>query len=131
MATTAGPLNPEPSLPAEREKQHLPPKSYVDAAEENLDIHHANGQPAPELYAGQGEDEAPRTPIRGMHKKTSSVRLNGSVRGKKSPEVVVERYQDKDGEHLVSLRAENNRPGRTNSELISGKKAGERWTQSP
>ena len=131
MATTAGPLNPEPSMPAEREALHLPPKTYVDATEENLDMHQSNGQHTPELYAGQGEDEAPRTPVRGMHKNTSSVRLNGGAKGKKISEVVVERYQDKDGERLVSLRGDRAQPRRTNSELVSGKKAGERWAQSP
>ena len=131
MATTVGPLNPEPSLLAEREKQRLTPKTYEQAAQENLDISHTNGQPMPEIYAGQGEDEAPRTPNRHMHKKTSSLRLNDGVRGKKDSQVVIERYSDKDGEHLVSLRGGANKLERTNSELVSGKKAGERWKQSP
>lgn len=131
MATTAGSLNPEPSLPAEREKEHLPPKSYEQAAEQNLDIPDTHGKPIPEVYAGQGEDEASRTPNRYVHKKTSSLRLNGSVRGKKESHTIVEKYSDMDGEHLVSIRAGANRPRRANSELVSGKKAGERWTQSP
>ena len=129
MATAI--LNPEPSLPLEREKQHLPPKTYEQATREHLDTGHANEDPTPEVYAGQGEDEAPRTPNRQMHKKTSSLRLNGSVRGKKDSQVIVERYLDKDGERLVSVRGGVNRPKRTNSELVSGKKAGERWKQSP
>ena len=131
MATTVGLLNPEPSLPVDREKRHLPSKNYKQAVEENLDIGHTNGEPTPEVYAGQGEDGAPRTPNRQMHKKTSSLRLNGSVKGKKDSQIIIERYSDKDGEHLVSLRGIANRPTRTNSELVSGKKAGERWTQSP
>ena len=131
MATTAGPLNPEPSLPAEREKQHLPPKTYEQATKQNLDVSHANGHSTPEVYAGQGEDEAPRNPNRHMQKKTSSVRLNGSARGKKDAQVVTEKYSDKDGEHLASIKTGMNRPKRTNSELVSGKKAGERWNQSP
>ncbi|KAJ4352700.1 diacylglycerol O-acyltransferase 1 [Ascochyta clinopodiicola] len=37
-------LNPEPAAPEEREAQHLPPKSYADAAEEALEPpSHANG----------------------------------------------------------------------------------------
>ena len=131
MATTTGLLNPEPSLPPEREKQHLPPKTYEQAAEQNLDSSSTNGQPPPEVYAGQGEDEAPRTPNRHIHKKTSSVRLNGSARGKKETQAIIEKYSDKDGEHLVNMKAGVNRPRRTNSELLSGKKAGERWNQSP
>lgn len=130
MASVVGALNPEPSLPAEREKQHLPPKTYEQAVEENLSSAQANGDPAIEVYAGQGENESPRKPHRHAHKKTSSMRLNGSAKEKESP-LAVERYTDKDGEHLVSLRRGLNRPRRTNSELVSGKKAGERWQQSP
>jgi 2-acylglycerol O-acyltransferase 2 len=36
MATAAS--APEPSVPEEREKQHLPPKSYADAVEEEAPI---------------------------------------------------------------------------------------------
>lgn len=31
----AGPTSAEPALPGEREKQHLPPKTYADAVEES------------------------------------------------------------------------------------------------
>lgn len=44
MATTARvPLNAEPSQPNEREKQHLEPKSYVDAVQEEPPANGTNG----------------------------------------------------------------------------------------
>lgn len=129
-------LNQEPTLPAERKQQQLSPKSYVDAAEENVDTFSHNGRPPPELYSGQGEDAAPRSPRRNLHKKSGSLRTNGVSKEKKDGQVVVERYEDKDGEHLVSIKqAWDGRKGkamgpRRNSELVSGRKAGARWEQS-
>ena len=49
-------LNPEPSAPEERAEQHLPPKSYADAAEEALESDpqsHANGIDGTMENAGQ------------------------------------------------------------------------------
>ena len=134
MATAV--LNPEPSLPAERQQKHLPPKSYVDAAAENLDTLSKQDQHSQELYAGQGEDEAPRTPRRNMHKKSGSLRVNGHTKESKDPHVVIERFEEKDGEHLVSIPPgwdrKRGKPlvARRNSELVSGRKAGARWEQS-
>lgn len=133
MATTAA-LNAEPSLPADRQQQHLPPKSYVDAAEENLDALRRHGT-TPELYAGQGEEEVQRSPRRNPQKKPGSSRANGVSKDKKD-HVIVEKFQDKDGEHLVSMtpgwdsQRGKSKPGRRNSELVSGRKAGARWEQS-
>jgi 2-acylglycerol O-acyltransferase 2 len=42
-APTAAPLNAEPTLPEERKKQHLPPKSYADAVEEEPPASSING----------------------------------------------------------------------------------------
>jgi len=36
-------LNAEPAAPEEREKHHLPPKSYADAVEEEPPVNGANG----------------------------------------------------------------------------------------
>lgn len=133
---TAATLNPEPSLPAEQEQQHLSPKSSVDAAEENVDTFSQNRRPPPELYSGQGEDAAPRSPRRSPHKKSASLKTNGLSKEKKDGQVVVERYEDKDGEHLVSIRQAWDRgkgkpmATRRNSELVSGRKAGAGWEQS-
>lgn len=144
MATTATPetpatpatLNPEPSLPAERKQQHLSPKSYVEAAEENVDTFSQNGRPPPELYSGQGEDATPRSPRRTPHKKSGSIKTNGISKEKTDGQVLVEKYEDKDGEHLVSVKQAGDRgkgkplAARRNSELVSGRKAGAGWEQS-
>ena len=133
---TAATLKQEPSLAAERKQHHLSPKSYADAAENNEDTFSNDGRPPPELYSGQGEDATPRSPRRSLHKKSGSVRMNGTSKEKKDGQVVVERYEDKDGEHLVSIRQEWDRGksksiiARRNSELVSGRKAGAGWEQS-
>ena len=135
MATVAT-LNQEPSLPAERKQQPFSSKPYVDAVEENADTFSHNGRPPPELYAGQGEDAAPRSPRRSPHKKSGSFKTNGFSKEKKDGQVVVERFEDKDGEHLVSVRQAWDRgkgkpmAARRNSELVSGRKAGAGWEQS-
>lgn len=134
MPTTATP-NPE-ALPAGQKQQHLSSQLYVDAAEEKVDTLLHNGRPPPELYSGQGEDATPRSPRRTPHKKSASLKANGLSKEKKEGQVVVERYEDKDGEHLVSIRQAGDRgkgkpmAARRNSELVSGRKAGAGWEQS-
>ncbi len=134
MAAT---MNPNPLLPTVGKQQHLPAKSYLEAGEENLDPHsdpHSwRDQVTPELYAGEGEDATLRSPRRNIHKKSSSLRVNGFLKDNKGPSVMVEKYEDKDGEHLVSIS--NSLDGkksktRRNSELVSGRKAGAGWEQS-
>lgn len=133
---TAATLNPEPSLPSERQEHHLPPKSYADAAVEDLGPEANQDNTFKALYAGQGEDDAPRKPQRNMHKKTGSLRVNGFSKSKREPHVMIERFEDKDGEHLVSITSawdsKRGEPSvaRRNSELVSGRKAGARWEQS-
>ena len=133
---TAATLNPEPSLPSERQEHHLPPKSYADAAVEDMGSEANQDNTFQALYAGQGKDDAPRKPQRNMHKKTGSLRVNGFSKGKNEPHVVIERFEDKDGEHLVSITpgwdSKRGEPSiaRRNSELVSGRKAGARWEQS-
>ena len=121
MATTA-PLKQEPL--------------YADVVGENIDTFSNNGRLPPELYSGQGEDATPRSPRRSPHKKSGSLRTNGVPKEKKEGQVVVERYEDKEGEHPVSIRQAWDRgkgkpmATRRNSELVSGRKAGARWEQS-
>lgn len=113
MATAIA-LNLEASLPAERKLQRLPPKSYLDATEENLGT-------------------TSRSPRRIMHKKSGSSRINGYSKDSKDPAVVVERYEDKDGEHLVSIKQEwdgEKSSIRRDSVLVSGRKAGAGWEHS-
>ena len=139
MAAVSGPLSSEPSDPLNRKEHHLPPKSYVDAVEENLQGPSSNGgiKVAPDLYAGHGEDDTLRAPKRSKNSKSPSQRMNGTPR-KSGRRVVIERFTDRDGEHLVSLEPEGDpaqrrmtAARRTNSELLSGRKAGARWSQSP
>ena len=133
MAAT---LNPEPLSSTERQEHHLPPKSYADAAVENMSPDTNQDNTFQALYAGQGEDDTPRKPQRNMHKKNGSLRVNGFSKDNKEPHVVVERFEDKDGEHLVSITSGwDSKRGKTsvarrNSELVSGRKAGARWEQS-
>ena len=99
-------LNPEPSRPADREENHLPPKSYAAAVEENLDVGvkkenldgevktvistsiqsnskgkddapRSSGRTTPTQYIGIGKDDAPRSPTPKSHRKPKS---NGSAR---------------------------------------------------
>lgn len=90
-----------------------------------------------EQYSGQGEDDAPRSPVRKAHKKSSSVRINGHNRDKEysSSQLMVERFQDKDGEHLTTIKQYRS-PGRTETqvrrsdELVSGRRVGTKWERS-
>ena len=136
----AATLPQEPLLPAEpkqqQQQQHLSPKSQFDTADENVRAIAKSGGPPPELYSGKGEDAAPRSPRRSPHKKSGSLRSNGVAKEKREDQVVVERYEDKDGQHLVSIRQAWDRGTgksvvtRRNSELVSGRKAGAGWEQS-
>ena len=50
-------LNSEPAVPEEREAQHLPPKSFADAAQEALEPQsHANGTNDAAEHDAQPED---------------------------------------------------------------------------
>lgn len=114
-------LNAEPSLTHERENHDLPQKSYADAADHS-------SQTAPEQYIGQGEDNLPRTPKKKSHKKGLS-RLIGDnnldpIARKELSSLVIEEFQDKDGEHLTTLRRNDT------IELVSGRKAGAGWERS-
>lgn len=104
-------LNAEPSLPQEREAQHLPPKSYAEAAEQQapnkangIDVKKTqelnkhsfnengsipvngnvtpNGQDKGE-YIGSGQDDSRLSPVRRGHKRNSSLKSNGSVQEEK------------------------------------------------
>lgn len=123
-----------------------------------------NGARTPETFAGVGEDETPRSPIRRAHKRTSSKSLNGNIdkndasklqpNGNKEPgELVYENVYNKSGDNLASIQPssdyyaalkqrEDKPPAsqppprqlasheRTNSELVSGRRAGAGWSRS-
>ena len=135
------PLNAEPSQPEEREELHLPPKTYVDAAAESLDGESEKDNHTPSQYIGQGEDDAPRSPLRKPHKRNGSLRVNG-LRSKTSTQsLLVEKFQDRDGEHLTSIdpldsehsnqQTQKSLSRRTEGgELVSGRRAGAGWEKS-
>ena len=135
MATMAS-QGPEPSVSKDC-ANHLPSKSYANTAKDDLENGHISGDRPPKPPAGGGKDAAPCNSRLNMHQKSGSWRMNGQLKDDKSSGVVIERYQDKEGEHLVSFGPdwENQRnkqfaARRRNSELLSGRKAGARWEKS-
>ena len=137
----SSPLNAEPSRPHEREEQHLLPKTYVDAAVENLNGDDEKEKNAPSQYIGQGEDDAPRSPLRKPHKRNGSLRVNGLRNKTSAQSLLVEKFQDRDGEHLTSInpldsedsgqqtqKSPSRRTG--GGELVSGRRAGAGWERS-
>ncbi|MCJ1431771.1 diacylglycerol O-acyltransferase 1 [Xylographa pallens] len=137
----SSPLNAEPSQPQEREEQHLPPKTYVDAAVENLTGDSEKDNNTPSQYIGQGEDDAPRSPLRKPHKRNGSLRVNGLRNKTSAQSLLVEKFRDRDGEHLTSInpldsedsgqqtqKSPSRRTG--GGELVSGRRAGAGWEKS-
>ena len=134
-------LNPEPSQPTDRKENHLPPKSYADAVEENLDSDGQVENRVPMQYIGNGIDDAPRSPMRKVHKRNGSVRVNGVKKEKEDKKVIVEDFQDRDGERLTTVnfskayeealrQDEREKPIMKQSALVSGRKAGAGWERS-
>jgi len=110
-------------------------------------------------YSGQGMDESPRTPIvRKFHKRVSSRSSHGSRPRSNDndsansddnpPKLIYQKFANKDGEHLTSVEPrdpldklstetqnDNNQVSkpqhrRTQSELVSGRRAGAGWDKS-
>ena len=135
---TAAPLNPEPALPEEREKMSLPPKSYVDAAQEgikqiNIDN---NTDSSPAEFTGQGEVEIQPSSAASQkrRKENGYTKVKGpSVQADESA-TIVEDFQDKNGDRLTSTKLafvdEKRKPTRTQTELVSGRRAGAGWDRS-
>lgn len=71
MATASAPLNAGPALAEDREKQQLPPKSYVNAVEEDAPaetmngIHRTNG--AAPTKGTNGANEIGSDDVKGCH----------------------------------------------------------------
>lgn len=154
------PLNPEPSAPEDREAQHLAPKSYADAAEEALHqqsrvdsttegttdakqhAQHQNYDADQLQFEGAGQDETPKSPARGSHRRNGSNKSNGSI-GQKHTDMpngdMYEKHQDGNGKPLTSVKPAvqfekphrtDGKPMRRNSELKSGRQAGAGWHRS-
>lgn len=157
MATAIA-LNPEPSRPEEREEQHLPPKSYSDAAQEPPPASYpskTNGMrpldpPTPPEYSGAGMGDAPQSPGRG-HKRVSSkpsdskLNGNGNVQKERMSEngsIVREKYVSANGsgDLLTSikpsddfeeeLRQDETERKKRRGELVTGRRAGAGWERS-
>ena len=140
MAAAAPPMAAEPirvagAQPQGRAESGLPPASYFQAANELFDAP-TNGV-APKQYTGQGEADAPRSPVRKPHKKTSSLRMNGHTmepEGSNS-QLIVEKFQDRDGEHLTTIKqyrphSRGETQIRRSDELVSGRRVGTKWERS-
>ncbi|KAL9098041.1 MAG: hypothetical protein Q9163_006219 [Psora crenata] len=118
-------------------EQQLPPESSANTGKGGLTNDAALGISAPERSTGQDKDAGPRAGRRATQDKSGILRMNGHSKNKKNSNVIIERFQDKEGEHLVSLRqgedSEGNQPlaaRRRNSELLSGRRAETRWERS-
>ena len=122
------------STPGQLELDGPPTKTYAAAAKELLDTSMDDAAPL-EQYSGRGEDDAPRSPVRKMHKRNSSSRMNGHVNGKAESmsQLIVEKFQDKDGEHLTTVKQiqRNGKPqAQRRDELVSGRRVGTKWERS-
>lgn len=127
-------LNPEPAGPEERAAQHLPPKSYADAAEEALEpASHANQTDGTREHTpkrvrskieelrtngiktpthedkeleGYGLDASPKSPTVKGHRRVGSRSSHGSLGRKHGEQVEIEKRQNGHGEALASLKPE-------------------------
>ncbi|KAL8830771.1 MAG: hypothetical protein Q9191_001248 [Dirinaria sp. TL-2023a] len=123
-----------PSVPGQQELDGSPAKTYAAAAKDVLDNPTNHVTPL-EQYFGRGEDDAPRSPVRKMHKRNSSSRMNGHVHdtGESTSQLIVEKFQDKDGEHLTTvkqIRRSGQPPAKRKDELVSGRRVGTKWERS-
>ncbi|KAF2178615.1 diacylglycerol O-acyltransferase 2A [Zopfia rhizophila CBS 207.26] len=137
-------LNAEPSVPAEREAHHLPPKSYAEAAEEALTPRiRVPSTEEQEQYEGEGLDGSPKSPTK-SYRRRSSLKSSGSV-GKKQGEHIKNRvYQKHDngnGRPITSVKRTDSyeRETRTDQklmkkqeqeQLVPGRQAGAGWHKS-
>ncbi|KAF2441069.1 diacylglycerol O-acyltransferase 2A [Karstenula rhodostoma CBS 690.94] len=139
--------------PQSHERQ---PDGAADDAKEALknkvDEHHneskTNGTkvirivPAEE-YEGEGQDNSPKSPTRNAHRRKSSLKSNGSLGRKHGEQLQHElfaKHTDGNGDTLTSVkptaeyefetRKDQKPKQRRNSELKSGRQAGEGWHKS-
>lgn len=124
----------KPSMPGQVDLDSSPAKTYAAAAKELSDTP-TNDNATLEQYSGRGKDDAPRSPVRKMHRKNNSSRMNGHVNGKEESlsQLIVEKFQDKDGEHLTTVKQvqRNGQPqAQRRDELVSGRRVGTKWERS-
>lgn len=96
-----------------------------------------------EEYEGEGLDNSPKSPLRNSHRRKSSVKSNGSPVAKHGEQLQHElfaKHKDGHGDTLASVkpaaeyesetRKDRKTKQRRNSELKSGRQAGEGWHKS-
>ncbi|CAO1602067.1 diacylglycerol O-acyltransferase 1 [Xanthoria calcicola] len=126
-----------PSLPLDLEPLHSPerqqqPISDIPAIEKGTDKSYRLDH-VPTQFIGKGEADTQRSPpfSSPRHKKSPSSRLNAAPKEQKAPRLLVEDVCDKDGERLTSLAWDDKpKPHRTQTELVSGRRAGASWDRS-
>lgn len=111
------------------------------------DAPQSSGQTTPTQYVGRGRDDAPRSPAPKSHRKPKSngtLRTNGYKKEEEQQNLVEEKYKDKDGERLTSIKPttdyetalmqdEKELPVvkmNDNQVLVSGRQAGAGWERS-
>ncbi|KAL8936374.1 MAG: hypothetical protein Q9216_004964 [Gyalolechia sp. 2 TL-2023] len=139
MAQVAGPpptlVNSDPSQPIMREKEFLSPQPYADVAENPPDKTNGIENIPPAQFIGKGEAEAQRSPplSQPRHRKSGSLRINGASKQSRASNLVVEENLNKNGEQLAATKLtfdDKSKPQRTQTELVSGRRAGARWERS-
>ncbi|KAL8684190.1 MAG: hypothetical protein Q9224_006534, partial [Gallowayella concinna] len=130
------PLDAESSQPLEREEEHLLPKPSADITADRQ-TERVNGieNTFPTQFVGKGEADTHRSPpfSSPRHKKSGSLRLDGNSKQGRPWDMIVEDIQDKSGDRLASLKLsfdDKPKPQRTQTELVSGRKAGASWERS-
>ena len=128
-----------------RQDSFLPPRTNGDIIEKSSNGHARKEVNIPEQYVGQGEDNAPRSPVRKPHKRNGSIRAIGAKKEKDDHSLVVERFQDTEGEKLTSITTtsiyeegvrlgeKEKKPSMKHNErheLVSGRRAGAGWQRS-
>lgn len=129
------PIQPEPLQPVGQEQQQLPIKSYADTAAKEPDTAQVIGQIQPTQFIGKGEAEKQRSPPFSQpgHRKSGSLKLNGTQKQSRPQNPVVEDFKDRDGDRLTSPKLTfDSEPKRQRSqtELVSGRRAGAKWERS-
>ena len=121
-------------LPADHRDFQQPVNSYADVAANGTGDSFPDEKGAAEVYSGHGEDVTTTSPQRNAHTRPKPAQMNGSAKDDQNTKIVVERYVDREGEHLVSLGTIDDDEGkkqlairRRDSELLSGRRAGARW----
>lgn len=111
------------------------------------DAPRSSGQTTPTQYVGSGKDDAPRSPNPKSYRKPKSngtLRTSGYKKEEQQPNLVEEKYKDRHGESLTSIKPatdyetalmqdEKELPvvkRNENEALVSGRQAGAGWERS-